>query len=82
VDAAALPGGVEDPLNGRAQAAVGIRDDQLGVPSSPRALRLRRKSIQKVSASDGPSPRPMISRRPSVFAATAIMAATETILPP
>ena len=53
-----------------------------GSPSRPRLLRLRRKSVQKVSASDGPTHRPMISRRPSVSTAMAIIAATETILPP
>lgn len=37
---------------------------------------------ENVSASEGPMPRPMISRRPSVLAATAIMAATGTIRPP
>ncbi len=51
-------------------------------PSSPRAWRPRRKSTQNGSASDGPRPRPIISRRPSVLAATAIIAATETILLP
>jgi hypothetical protein len=46
------------------------------------ARRERRNSVQNVSASEGPMPRPMISRRPLVFAATAIMAATGTIRPP
>ena len=36
---------------------------------------------QNGSASDGPIPRPMISRRPSAEAATAIIAATETMRP-
>jgi hypothetical protein len=39
-------------------------------------------SVQNVSASDGPVPSPMISRRPSVLTATAIMAAMPTIRPP
>lgn len=51
-------------------------------PPRPRARKERRSSVQNVSASDGPMPRPMISRRPSVLAATAIMAATGTIRPP
>jgi hypothetical protein len=51
-------------------------------PCSPRLFRLRRKSVQKVSASDGPTHKPMISRRPSVLTAMAIMAATAMILPP
>ena len=38
--------------------------------------------LQNVSASLGPMCSPTISRLPSVFAATAIIAATETILPP
>ena len=37
------------------------------------ALRPRGKSLQKVSASDGPSPRPTISLCPSLLAATAII---------
>jgi hypothetical protein len=40
------------------------------------------KLDQNGSASDGPSPKPMISRRPSVETATAIIAATETMRPP
>ena len=53
-------------------------------PGGPRQrwFKLRRKSVQKVSASDGPTHKPMISRRPSVLTAMAIMAATEMILPP
>ena len=54
------------------------------VPWRPRAFRPRRKSVLKVSASDGPSAGPMISRRPSALAgelANAIIAATLTILP-
>jgi hypothetical protein len=43
---------------------------------------LLRKVDQKVSASDGPMCRPTISRLPSVFTATAIIAATETMRPP
>ena len=45
----------------------------------PRRTRILRKPNQKVSASEGPTLRPMISRRPSVLTATAIIAATETI---
>jgi hypothetical protein len=51
-------------------------------PSRPRLFKLRRNSVQKVSASEGPTQRPTISRRRSVLTAMAIMAATETILPP
>jgi hypothetical protein len=44
--------------------------------------RLLRKVAQKVSASLGPRCRPTISRRPSAFTATAIIAATDTMRPP
>src|SRR4051794_18974161 len=50
-------------------------------PRRPRRTRPFRNVAQKVSASLGPICRPTISRLPSVFAATAIMAATETIRP-
>jgi hypothetical protein len=43
---------------------------------------LLRKVAQKVSASEGPMCKPTISRLPSVLAATAIIAATETMRPP
>jgi hypothetical protein len=43
---------------------------------------LLRNVAQNVSASDGPMCRPTISRLPSVLAATAIIAATETMRPP
>ena len=52
------------------------------VPFRPRLARLFRKADQKVSASDGPMCSPTISRRPSVFTATATIAATETMRPP
>ena len=52
------------------------------VPVSPRLARDFRNALQKVSASDGPMCSPTISRRPSVFTATATIAATETIRPP
>ena len=48
-------------------------------PRRPRRTRSSRNAAQKGSASEGPMCRPTISRRPSVFAATAIMAATETV---
>ena len=51
-------------------------------PRRPRRTMLLRKVAQNVSASDGPICRPTISRLPSVLAATAIIAATETIRPP
>ena len=81
VDAAALPGGAEDAGDRLLEAFVGIGDDQLHAfqaapdqaleEARPERLRLRRADLS-----------PMISRRPSVLAATAIIAATETIRPP
>jgi hypothetical protein len=51
-------------------------------PRRPRRARLFRKLDQNVSASEGPIWSPTISRRPSVLAVTAIIAATETMRPP
>src|SRR3954447_6072995 len=51
-------------------------------PLSPRLTRLFRKADQNGSASEGPMPSPTISRRPSLFTATAIIAATDTMRPP
>ena len=51
-------------------------------PLRPRLFNERRKSIQNGAASDRPTFNPMISRRPSVLAATAIITATEMIRPP
>jgi hypothetical protein len=81
VNAAALPGGLEDALYGRPEAAVGVADDQLGAVE-PARLQAAQEVHPEGLGLGGPSPRPMISRRPSVLAATAIMAATETIRPP
>jgi hypothetical protein len=47
-------------------------------PRRPRRARLLRNPDQNVSASDGPICSPTISRLPSVFTATAIIAATQT----
>src|SRR5262245_50614795 len=52
------------------------------IQRKPRRAMLFRKLDQKVSASEGPICSPTISRRPSVLAATAIIAATETMRPP
>jgi hypothetical protein len=75
---AALPGGVQHPRGGGLQALVGVGDHQLdaaqAAPGEP-----RKNSVQKVSASEGPTPSPRTSRRPSVLTATATVAATETI---
>src|SRR3954469_2520427 len=51
-------------------------------PHRPRCCKPRRKPSQKVAASEGPMPRPRISRRPSWLTPTAIMAATDTTRPP
>ena len=57
------------------QAITGIRDDELHALEA-RFTKPLRKLDQNGSASDRPRPRPTMSRRPSVFAATAIIAAT------
>src|SRR5262249_5496130 len=51
-------------------------------PRRPRSVRDRRNLVQKGSASDGPTVIPRTSRRPSAFAPTAIITATDMILPP
>ena len=79
--AAALPGGAEHPGDRRRKPSWASEITSL-TPLRPRLTRLFRKADQNVSASEGPMPRPTISRRPSVLTATAIIAATETIRPP
>ena len=51
-------------------------------PRKPRRAKLLRNVDQNVSASEGPMCSPTISRLPSVLAATAIIAATDTMRPP
>jgi hypothetical protein len=51
-------------------------------PRRPRSVKLRRNLVRNGSASDGPTAMPSTSRRPSAFAPTAIMTATDMILPP
>jgi hypothetical protein len=50
-------------------------------PRRPRRASERRNSVQKVSASEQPTDIPSTSRRPSLLAATATIAATETMRP-
>ena len=50
-------------------------------PRRPRRASLRRKAVQKVSASEGPISMPSTSRRPSALTPTATMTATETMRP-
>ena len=50
-------------------------------PRRPRRASLRRKAVQKGSASEGPMSMPSTSRRPSVLTPTATITATETIRP-
>ncbi len=50
-------------------------------PRRPRRASFRRKSVQKVSASEGPTSMPSTSLRPSLFTPTATITATETIRP-
>ena len=80
VNAAALPGGVQHARRRGLETLVAVRDDQLD-PARPRRARLRRKSVQNVSASLAPVAMPSTSRRPSVLTATAMVAAMETMRP-
>ena len=48
-------------------------------PRSPRLRSLRKNSVQKVSASEGPMSMPSNSRRPSALTPTAMITATETM---
>ena len=80
VHPAALPGGAEHAGDRGLDALVRIRDHQLDA-GRPRRFSLRRKSIQKVSASEAPIAMPSTSRRPSVLTATAMVTATETMRP-
>src|SRR5216683_5777741 len=50
-------------------------------PRRPRRASLRRKSVQKVSASEVPIARPSTSRLPSPLTPTATITATETTWP-
>src|SRR6202162_6511670 len=50
-------------------------------PRRPRRASLRRKSLQKLSASEVPIARPSTSRRPSPLTPTATITATETTWP-
>ena len=50
-------------------------------PRRPRRASLRRKAVQKGSASDGPMSMPSTSRRPSALTPTATITATETMRP-
>jgi hypothetical protein len=80
VDAAALPAGVQDFGDGGLDALVASEITSL-TPRRPRRASLRRKAVQKVSASDGPISMPRISRRPSPLTPTATITATETMRP-
>ena len=71
--------GVEErPIPGTA-ADIPVR---LYRPPAVEAAAPCRRSPITMAASEGPMPKPMISRRPSVVTATAIIAATETMRPP
>jgi hypothetical protein len=50
-------------------------------PRSARRINLRRKAVQKGSASEEPMSMPSTSRRPSLLTPTAMITATETIRP-
>ena len=80
VDAAALPCGVQNLGDGSLQPSWASEMTSL-TPRRPRRASLRRKSVQKVSASDAPIARPSTSRRPSPLTPTAMITATETMRP-
>jgi hypothetical protein len=50
-------------------------------PRRPRRASLRKKAVQKGSASEAPISMPSTSRRPSLLTPTAMMTATETMRP-
>jgi hypothetical protein len=50
-------------------------------PARPRRFSRRRKSTQKVSASEAPIAMPSTSQRPSVLTATTRVTATDTMRP-
>ena len=81
VHATALPCRADDPLDGGLQSFVRVRDHELDAAQAASGQALQ-EVRPEVSASDGPMPSPTISRRPSVLAATATIAATETMRPP
>ena len=84
VHAAALPGCTDDTRDRAAlRPACASRDDELdAVEAAGLVRRAQEVRPERSRLPTGPTPRPMISRRPSVVAATAIIAATETIRPP
>src|SRR5262249_11606000 len=88
VDAAALPAGVENPRlrGGRLLATAALMPSWASeitslTPRRPRRASLRRKSVQKVSASEAPIAMPSTSRRPAALTPTAMITATETMRP-
>ena len=82
VNAAPLPGGFKDPGDGGLEAGMGIADHQPDAAEAPGAQGPQELGPRQVCASEGPMPSPMISLRPSVLAATAIIATTGTMRPP
>ena len=81
VDAAALPGGVACTLATAALMPSCASEITSLTPRRPRRRSLRRNSVQKVSASEGPMSMPSTSRRPSALTPTAMITATETMRP-
>lgn len=78
---AALPRRLKHPGDGGLDAAMGVGNDQFDAAQATAFQLAAENSIQKVSASDGPMSMPSTSRRPSVFTATAMVTATETMRP-
>src|SRR5262249_42154696 len=81
VNGATLPGRAKHLARGLLQTSWLSLITSL-TPRSPRPVRERRNLVQNGSASDGPTSMPRTSRRPSAFAPTAIITATDMILPP
>ena len=67
---------------GRRPSALRARPRSRLTPRRPRLVRRFSEVRPEGLGSHGPMPSPTISRRPSVLAATAIIAATETMRPP
>lgn len=81
MDAAPLPGGVENRGDGRLDALADAADDQPD-PAQAAPRPRAQTSVQIGSASDVAISRPETARRPSVFTPMARMTATETTRPP
>jgi hypothetical protein len=78
VHATALPCRADDPLDGGLQPFVRVRDHKLDAAQAASGQALQEVRPEGLGLRRSPT----ISRRPSVLAATAIIAATKTMRPP